>query len=238
MQYNMAHLWSKSKVERFQEKPPIAPACTQYNPKPPHPGGLKVLPFGTGESDRFCLVSSSSPAGNLQENGTSTNKTPCIVESTSCKEKRPVWGEKQQKELKEKLQTLKFMNDEVMILRRKRRLQRTRQAALMKQQQHDALEATKQENSEQRAAAVQDIVSVSLQRGSIEETQTAGEQFESEKGLPLQMSDTAAAQEKEQESYRTRMRNQLSQAHSEKMELTSQLKGKSVEINDIQSKVR
>ncbi len=235
MQSNMAQLWSKSKVERFQEKPPIAPACTQYNPMPPHPGRLKVLPFGTGASDHFSLDSWSSPAGNLQENDTSTNKTSCtIVESTSCKERRPVWGEKQQKELKEKLQSLKFKSDEVMILRRKKRMQRIRQSVLMKQ--HGALESTKQENSEQRSATVQDIVSTS-QRGSIEEP-AAGEQFESEKGLPLQMSDTADAQEKEQKSYRTRMINQLSKAHSEKMELTSQLKEKCVEINDIRSKVR
>ncbi len=230
----MAHVWSKSKVDRFPEKPPIAPACTLYNPKPPHPGGLKVVPFGTGASDRFCLVSWSSPAGNLRENDTS-NKTSCIVGSASCKGKRPVWGEKQQNELKEKLQTLNFKKDEV-IRRRKRHMQRNRQMALMKKQ--EALNATKQENSEQqqRAAAVQDIVPIS-QRGNIE-VPAAWEQSVSEKGLPLQMSDTAANQENEQESYKIHMINQLSQVHSEKMELASKLDEKCVEIRDLRSKVR
>ncbi len=231
----MAHVWSKSKVDRFQEKPPIAPACTQYNPKPPHPGALNVVPFGTGACDHFCLASwSSNPAGNLRESDTS-NKISSIVSSASCKGKRPVWGEKQQNELKEKLQNLNFKKDEV-IRRRKRHMQRNREMALMKKEA--AHDTTKQENSgqQQSAAVVQDIVPIS-KRDNIE-VPAAWDQIMPENGLHLQRPSTTAVQENDQESYKIRMQNQLSQVHSEKMELASKLDEKCFEIRDLRSRVR
>ncbi len=231
----MAHLWSKSKVDRFQEKLPIAPACTQYDPKPLCPGGLKVLPFGMGESDRFCLVSWNSPAGNLQENGTSNKAPSCILGSTSSsKEKRPLWGEQQQKELKEKLQNLKFNKDEV-VRRRKKHMQRNRQAAIMKRSA--ALEAAKENSDLQQTAAVAQPIFPVSKHVTIEESAVV-EQLGSETGIPLKVPDMAADHEKEKKSCRIHMVNRLSREHSEKMELASKLNEKCVEINHLRSKVR